>query len=163
MEIKSQKGFTLIEVLISLLILAFSMTVLMQSWGGSLRGIKKSRNYTTVAMLLQKKITEFELVNRNKSVDEISEASHGDFGHDYPDYTWDIKTQPFSMPNIFPPPKNGQDNAMTQTIVKTLEEYFSKTVREISVTVNFKSGKRTQHFSVTTLYVDYKKDLPLGF
>lgn len=160
---KSERGFTLIEVLIALMILAFTMTVLMESWGGNLRGLKKSRNYTTVVMLLQKKLTEFEVAHKDRPIDEIAELTQGDFGKEYPDFTWEIKSRPFDMPNILGNDKTTKDNTLTQTIVKTLQEYFKKAVKEVAVTVIYKSGKKELKYSVTTLIVDYNKELPLGF
>ncbi len=159
---KNQSGFTLIEVLIALLILAFSMTVLMESWGGSLRGIKKARTYSIVTMLLQRKVTEFELLNKDKTSDEIKEEEHGDFGKEYPEYSWEIKSQAFVFPNIFPMPKGGKENQLTDKIIKTMTEYFEKAIKEVNVTVIYKPGKKTLRYTVTTLFVDFNRELPLG-
>jgi prepilin-type N-terminal cleavage/methylation domain-containing protein len=159
---RSQKAFTLIEVLIALLILAFAMTVLMESWGGSLRGIKKARVYSTVVMLIQRKVVEFEVANKEKKADQIEESQKGDFGSEFPDYAWEIKSQPFVFPNVFPVPTNGKQDEMTAKIIKTMTEYFEKAVREVSVTVIYKAGKKELKYSVNTFFIDYNEELPSG-
>lgn len=152
------KGFTLLEVLIALLILAFSMVVLVESWGGNFRAVQKARKYTVVTMLLQKKVTEFEILSRDKKFDEIKDEDKGDFGHDYPEYTWEMKSRPFEIPNIFP--ASDKQNKMTEMIVKGMMKYFEEAVKEVVITVVYKSGKSVQKYSVSTLYVDYNKELP---
>jgi prepilin-type N-terminal cleavage/methylation domain-containing protein len=156
------RGFTLIEVLISLLILAGASLVLYQSWSGSLSAIRKARVYNTVALLLQKKVVEFETKNQGKRVEDIADDEHGDFGSDYPDYKWEIKSRPFAVPPIVPPRADGEtQNELTVTILKTMSEYFEKAVREVSVTVSYTRGANTQKYSVSTIFVDYTKELPL--
>ena len=157
------KGFTLIEVLISLLILAGTSLVLYQSWNGSLSAVRKARVYNTVSLLLQKKVVEFETKSQGKTVDEIAEEEKGDFGSDYPDFKWEIKTRPFEVPPIVPPKADGgAQNDMTVTILKTMSDYFEKAVREVSVTVTYTRGSKTQTYTVSTIFVDYTKELPLG-
>lgn len=158
----SSRGFTLIEVLVALLILAFSMTVLMQSWGGNFRSIKKARTYTVVSQLLQRKVVEFELLTKNKKALDIPDSEDGDFGREYPEYRWVIKTQPFKFPNLFPMPENAPNQEMVQKIIKEMQEYFEKTVKEVSVTVIQKVGKREVKYTINTLFVEYDQELPIG-
>lgn len=162
---KNHNGFTLIEVLVSMLILAMTTIILYQSWNGSLIAVRKGRLYNTIALLLQRKVTEFEVQSKTKKIDELKEEDKGDFGSDYPEFTWDIKLQPFSVPPITPPEKKNElgTSEITVTIFKTISDYFEKAVREVLVTVHYKSGKRTLNYSVSTIYVDYSVPLPTGF
>jgi prepilin-type N-terminal cleavage/methylation domain-containing protein len=157
------QGFTLIEVLMAILLLATTSVILYQSWNGSMNAVRKGRVYSTVALLLQKKATEFEIDSKDKTADEIKDDA-GDFGSDYPDYKWEIKTKPFSIPALLPPDKNGEGQSEMMTlIVKTLTEYFEKAVREIQITVIYKRGDKIQKHSLSTIFIDFKKELPGGF
>jgi prepilin-type N-terminal cleavage/methylation domain-containing protein len=159
----NKKGFTLIEVLIALLILAFSMTVLMQSWGGNFRAIKKARTYTIVTQLLQKKMVEFELTYKNKKALEVPDEEHGDFGSAYPNYKWQIKTKPFEFPNLFPMPEDKSGNKdIIEKIIKQMQDYFEKTVKEVAVTVIYKSSGREVKYTLNTLFVEYDQEVPLA-
>jgi len=156
-----QSGFTLLEVLIAFVILAGSMLVLLQSRTSSVNAIIKGRAYTNVTFLLQSKMTEFEVKNRGKTIEEIEESQSGSFDG-FPDYSWEIKLKPMTIPNVFPKNENAdpQQAQIAELIVRTITDYFEKAVREVLVTVNDKRLKKS--FSVTTIYIDYTKPLPIG-
>jgi prepilin-type N-terminal cleavage/methylation domain-containing protein len=157
----NQSGFTLLEVLIAFIILAGSMLVLLQSRSSSVNAIVKGKTYTNVTFLLQSKMTEFEIKNRNKTVEEIEESQAGSFDG-FPDYSWEIKLRPMVIPNVFPKNENAdaQQAQMVEMIVRTITEYFEKAVREVLVTVKDKRQKKS--YSVTTIFIDYTKPLPVG-
>jgi prepilin-type N-terminal cleavage/methylation domain-containing protein len=165
MKILGSKGFTLIEVLVSILILAVTSIILYQSWNGSLNAIRKGRNYNTVFLLLQRKVTEFEVESRTKKIDELKDSDEGDFGSSYPDFSWQIKLQPFVVPPINPPKKKNDvgTTQITETVFKVISGYFEKAVREVLITVNYKANGKTLKYSVSTIYVDYTQPLPTGF
>lgn len=152
------RGFTLIEVLIAMLIMAGSSLALYYSWSGSQRSLKKSKIQNVVAMLLQKKVAEFEVTHVGKPIEEIKDET-GDFGKDFPDYKWEIKAKPFELPPIGMKKEEGQGD-LIETIMKTLTEYFEKAVREVAVSVIYTASKTPQKFTVVTIVVDYTKALP---
>ncbi|MDZ4678256.1 MAG: prepilin-type N-terminal cleavage/methylation domain-containing protein [Oligoflexia bacterium] len=161
---KTSKGFTLIEVLMSILLLATTSVILYQSWNGSLLAVRKGRTYSTIALLLQKKAVEFELETKDKTVDDIKDEETGDFGSEYADYKWEIKAKPFTVPSLFPKNADGENqNELMTLVIKTLTDYFEKAVREIQITVVYSHGTKVQRHSLSTIYIDYKKELPGGF
>ncbi len=160
---KTSNGFTLIEVLMSILLLATTSVILYQSWNGSLLAVRKGRSYSTIALLLQKKAVEFEVQSKDKTVDDIKDDS-GDFGSDFPEYKWEIKQKPFIIPSLFPKNENGENqNELMTLVIKTLTEYFEKAVREIQITVIYSRGAKSQKHSLSTIFIDYTKELPGGF
>ncbi|MDB9822805.1 prepilin-type N-terminal cleavage/methylation domain-containing protein [Deltaproteobacteria bacterium] len=86
-------GFTLLEVMVSLSIIAIALTALLatQSQGLSLAG--EAKFGTTASLLAQSKMAEFEGI---KTEDMMSDS--GDFGEDFPDYFWDLEVQEVSFP-----------------------------------------------------------------
>ena len=156
------KGFTLLEVLIAMMILAGAMLVLFQSWNGSMAAIRKGRTYSTVTLLLQKKMTEFEITTKGKSIDEVKEEDAGDFGGDFPDYKWQIKMRPFVLPVVVPSTVPDSQKELVTTIMKTMADYFEKAVREVQVTVIYSRAGRKISYSLNTIYVDWTRDLPIG-
>lgn len=159
-----QRGFTLIEVLVAMMILAGSLLVISNTWSGNLASFRKSRRIDTINYLLKKKATELELKYQDKSLDEVPEEEKGDFGNDYPDYKWALKSKKMEFPDLAPIllSKEGGSNDQLISIVRQMTETISKSIKELKVSVFVKVGKKDQEFSVTTYLIDYNKSLSLG-
>ncbi len=79
------KGFTLLEVMIAMAILAISLVVVFQSQSQSISMASGSRFKTTASFLAQSKMAEIEATD----LGAIS-FENGNFGEDFPDYSWEI-------------------------------------------------------------------------
>jgi len=81
------RGFTLLEVLVAVAILAIAMVAILKANVQSLDTLTKSRETSTASLLAASKLAEIEaagVVNWNDL--------RGDFGEDYPDYIWEVET-----------------------------------------------------------------------
>jgi general secretion pathway protein I len=157
-------GFTLMEVLVALAILAGALVIVSSSWSGNFLRVRKSNLYNNAALLLESKMSELQAKYYGKTLEEIPEAEAGDFGSEFKQYRWTFTTQKFEMPDlssIFI--KQGEGDQMLLTIIKTTQDYISEAVLEGTLTVFVKgsSGKEVS-FSVSTYFVDYEKELAVG-
>jgi general secretion pathway protein I len=86
----SRKGFTLLEVMIAMAILATVLVTVFHSQSQSIAMANESRMMTTLALLAQSRMAEME-----GQQDLSTGQTSGTFGEDYPNYTWSaIITQP---------------------------------------------------------------------
>jgi general secretion pathway protein I len=86
----SRKGFTLLEVMIAMSILAIVLVTVFHSQSQSIAMANESRAMTTLALLAQSRTAEVE-GQQNLSIGQTS----GTFGDDFPDYSWTASiTQP---------------------------------------------------------------------
>ena len=69
--IKNNKGFTLLETLIAVVILASGIMLLTSSWSGSFARIRKTQLNQDVAALLERKMAEIDLEFRGKALETI--------------------------------------------------------------------------------------------
>jgi general secretion pathway protein I len=84
------KGFTLLEVMIAMAILAIVLVTVFHSQSQSIAMANESRAMTTLALLAQSRMAEVE-GQQNLSTGQTS----GKFGDDFPDYSWTASiTQP---------------------------------------------------------------------
>lgn len=164
-SLAKQSGFTLLEVLIALAILASGIIVLNQAWSGNNLRIRKANLYQNVSTLLERKMVELESKYKAKPFNEIPEEEEGDFGEDFPLYTWKVKTRDMEMPDLssaLTPPGESLDETL-RTMIKTMTESISKSVKEVKVSVLVKNkGSKETEFSVTTYFVNWEFDLGLG-
>ncbi len=163
----TQKGFTLIEVLVAVVIMVGGIVVMANAWSGNFLRVRNSRINNTAAALLERKMTEIEVMYHDKSIDEIKESDAGDFGSMFPGYTWEMASKEFEMPDMSGSliAREGGADEMLLLIVKTTTEFIKKSVKEVSVTVAFKpkKGNPIRH-TVATYFVDYTKPLDIpGF
>lgn len=79
-----QGGFTFLEVMVAVAILAIAMVTLIGSQSQSVSVAGESRFRVMAALLAQQKLAELE----SKDYDELSGGS-GEFGEEYPGYGWE--------------------------------------------------------------------------
>lgn len=79
-------GFTLLEVMIAMAILAIALVAVYQSQSQSISMAGDSRFLTTASLLAQARMTEIDAADPREAV-----SGKGDFGDDFPDYTWQVE------------------------------------------------------------------------
>ena len=82
---KKRPGFTLLEVMIAMAIIAIALVAVFGSQSQSLSLANEAKFITTAALLAQSKMAEVETLSPG---DLVSDS--GDFGEDFPDYHWDL-------------------------------------------------------------------------
>jgi len=82
---KRNSGFTLLEVMIALAIIAMVLVTVLASQSQSLSLAGEAKFNTTAALLAQSKLAEIEAENP-----ENLASDSGDFGENFPGYHWDL-------------------------------------------------------------------------
>ncbi len=85
-------GFTLLEVMVSVSIIAIVFVSILRLQGQTISMNETIRFYTIAPLLADTKISEIKL---NPSNFELS--SSGDFGDDYPGYTWKVEIEEIKL------------------------------------------------------------------
>ena len=152
----NNKGFTLMEVLIAMMLLTGAIVALSSAWSGSMMAYRRGRQVDIVINLLQQKMTEKELeFKENPPPDELEEV--GDFGSDFPNMSWKLVVQNKEFPDLSPlliSEDDGADQTSLMLIGK-MTDYMSQTIKEMKVSVLWNSRGKIQDYSVTTYLVDY--------
>jgi len=122
---KKDCGFTFLEVMVAVALLAITLTAILGSQSQSVSLAGEARFYTTVTLLAQGKMAEIEA----KDLDTLSSES-GDFGEDFPGYTWEV-----TVDNVYLDyPENVSNHLREVTLTLSWEEsehyqYSLKTYR----------------------------------
>ena len=85
MSSEESSGFTLLEVMLALTIIAIALTAALSLESQGISLASEAKFTTTAVFLAQSKMAEIEA---QKPQDLISDS--GDFGEDFPDYRWDM-------------------------------------------------------------------------
>jgi len=87
-----RNGFTLLEVLVSMAILATALTAVLRLHSDSMDMVIAGRVHTKALELAQYKMTEIEL----SGIQNVTMLS-GDFAELAPDYRWELQVEPAAM------------------------------------------------------------------
>ena len=138
---KSSKGFTLLEVMIALAILAVGLVTVMQLFSSSLRNAKVSNDYTNAIFAARQKMEEMLVLTED--ITEMEES--GEF-ENLPGYSWLMTSE------LYEPEETEAD---TRFALKPegddVEEPLTDTyIISFSVTWN-PSGDSKKSFTISTL------------
>ena len=148
------RGFTLIEVLTAVALLAGLMAVASLSWSGNFRRLRKSENRNIINRLLEQKMAELEAKYKNENINTLPSEDKGEFFEE-PNYKWQYKTQPLALPDTLTwlaaqgLPQDERNISLTEA----LKNILSSTVVEVQLTVQLK--KTEKGYSLTTYFVNY--------
>ncbi len=79
-------GFTLLEVMIAVAILAVTLVTVYQSQSQSISMVSDSRFLTTVSLLAQGRMAQIDAADPREVV-----SAKGNFGEEFPDYAWQVE------------------------------------------------------------------------
>jgi len=92
-KILCNRGFTLLEVMIAVALIAIALTALLGSQSQSVSFANSAKFETMAALLAQSKMSEIVVHGT-----EALTSDSGDFGDDYPGYAWESTVNDVSMP-----------------------------------------------------------------
>lgn len=86
-----QSGFTLLEMMVAMSILAIVLVSLFRMQSSSLQLAASRKFHATASLLARMKIAETEIILKNKHFENGALPLSGDFGEAYPGYLWHRK------------------------------------------------------------------------
>lgn len=160
----SAKGFTLIEVMIALTILAALAITINSAWGGILLRNKYSQVKVEAVQLVQKKIIEIETEYKNRIQSLPSEKQTGIFeGDRYKNYSWEWEAQELEIPDLSSLVDPEGQEAMLIAVLENFKTYINQSIKEVQVIVYHQVGKgKPLKFVVPFYMVNYDNPISMG-
>ncbi|MEJ2038346.1 MAG: prepilin-type N-terminal cleavage/methylation domain-containing protein [Desulfosarcinaceae bacterium] len=127
---RDRRGFTLLEVMVALAILAITLTSIYRLHAQTMVMSARARFYSQAPMLAQAKLAEME----RKGIENSEDAS-GDFGDEHPGYSWSVRIEDANGALISEFLKDGQQHLVRIDVTITLGEedtYALRTYRYYS-------------------------------
>lgn len=127
-------GFSLLEILIALGVLASSLSILMTGVWTSLKFQTRDEELLQAVFLANNRMAEVELeieadMEKNKFPDELKKDGEFDSPNDH--YKWSYKIRKVEIPMM---PQEGE-NQILQGVIKAVLKDISKAVREVKLRV----------------------------
>ncbi len=129
----SCQGFTLIEVLVALTLMAVGLTTLLELFSGSLSLAYSSRVYTTATFLANQKMGHVML-------EKEATTQSGSFEYPYENFSFNVEITSQDLP------VGGDDSFLSEE-----EAPPSPGLKKILVTISWTDGNRERHFNLETM------------
>ncbi len=176
-----QSGFTLLEVIIAMAIMAIAFGSILAVEGGAVNASNRAKETAIVANLLRNKMVETEYSFEGKKFIEIKKEDQGTFKEPYQDYSWKREIKEVNLPDLTSimagnggssgkqdHPERDSDsssfgpNQTAEMIGKKVSHFLSKSLREVTVTILWKRGGHQLSNSVSTYWVDLNNEFTLS-
>jgi general secretion pathway protein I len=172
----TRRGFTLLEVMVALAILAGALAAVSEVVGGALRNHVRARQVDVATLLARGKMVEVEAQLERKGFRDFDESEEGTFeAEGHPEVRWKVDvlrptvelgpqavlaalTDGRTLEELLPPPDQapqlaalqGTITATVQTVLTRIGEQLKASVREVRLTVSWEDGRTVESFDVTT-------------
>lgn len=158
----ANSGFTLLEVMIAIAIMAVGFASILMVETASIRAMERTIEMNTVAMLAKNQMVEAELEFQERTFGEVKEEDHGTFKAPHDKYSWTREIKEIKFPE-FRMSAGSQSTvaAAAELIGKLITKFLSNALREVTVTISWQKGPGTKSFAITTYWVDLTHEFSL--
>lgn len=158
-EKETSRGFSLLEVLSAIFLLAGLISIVVQLSYGNNRRMQKARQLNQISHLLELKMLELEERFKGVRVIELPQEAEGGFEEE--GYFWSYTTQAFSLPSdeLLLSLAGLPQNSINSQMIQTFKDILSKTVIELKLTVRYENerDKKPQSYSLVSYFINYEE------
>jgi prepilin-type N-terminal cleavage/methylation domain-containing protein len=169
-QLRGQAGFTLLEVMIAFALLAGILFVAVISQSSSMVSSTRSKNILIATNLARNLMNEQEVKYEDTPFATLPVGKQtGEFPAPNTGFRWTLAFEEVDFAVLSDviakqaEAEKKEQEANTDTLVKLFEEYLKKSVRKMTVTVDYPDGGATSQLSFTQLLVSYDADFGTGF
>jgi prepilin-type N-terminal cleavage/methylation domain-containing protein len=164
LSLGSQKGFTLLEVMIAFALLTGILFVAVISQSSSLASSSRSKNILIATSLARNFINQQEVLLEGMPFNQIQSQQEGQFPDPHGEFRWTMAVEEVDFSVLSQllgrqaEASGQQQEEHTATVLKLFEEYLKKSVRKMTVTIHYPDSGETSTLSFTQLLVNYDAD-----
>lgn len=149
---QDRRGFTLIEVMAAVMILAIALLSLLRANEQTLLLQGRAQNITTASLLAQEKISEILI-----DPAALAESEEGDFGERFPYWRWSMENEEIDLPYDFDALQASEAGGTgTGAGSSALANDTLPTIQQVTLTIFWPEGNGEAELTV----VEYVADIP---
>lgn len=166
---RQDRGFTLLEFIIAFALIVVILSSVYITQGTRLSSSLRSKNVLIATNLAKNHMAEEELKLEGLPFDRVDAKSEGKFEQPYDKFKWkqEVEKIDFSALTDVLVSKMGdkekeQNSMETEMVVKYFKDYLEKSVRRLTLTIEWEEGSGSTSMSFTELLVNYDADFASG-
>lgn len=162
----NQKGFSLLELMIAFALLTIVLSSVYITQIGSLNSSSRSRSALVATNLARNFINETELKYEGLPFDRLPKKDSGNFEGAQKDFKWTrtIDEVDFSILSELLLKEASKDGSVPEgeapLVLKFFQDFLQKSVRRMTVTIEWPDGKGTTALTFSELLVNYDAEMP---
>lgn len=166
--LRSQNGFTLLEVMIAFALLTGILFVAVLSQSSSILSSTRSKNILIATNLARNIMSEMEVKYESVPLDQLPKEEKGEFAAPNQGFKWELKFEEVDFAILSDllakqaEAEKKEQEANTDTLIRMFEEYLKKSVRRMNITVEYPDSDTTAKLSFTQLLVNYDAEFTTG-
>ncbi|MGE3262805.1 MAG: prepilin-type N-terminal cleavage/methylation domain-containing protein [Bacteriovoracia bacterium] len=162
-----QSGFTLLEFMIAFALLTVILSAVFITQGTSLSSSVRSKNILIATNLARNIINENEVKYEGVSFEQLPKEESGTFPEPNQQFKWTAKYEEVEFDTLAEMmakknEKDGTADATTAQVVKLFLDYLKKSVRRVTLTVEWPDGNGTSSQTFSELLVNYDAEFSTG-
>lgn len=168
-----ENGFSLLEVMIAFAIIVVVVFAAVITQSSSSASAVRNRNVTMATQLARNLIYEQELKYEGMSFDRLPKTESENFPEPNQNFKWTVAFEEVDFSALTDllnrqlekdSEKNNanQDSSQTATVLRIFKDYLQKSVRRMTVTIEWPEGTGTSSQTFTQLLVNYDQELNAG-
>ena len=166
--LKENSGFTLLEVIIALGILAIILGVTYSTQSSNIISSARSKNVIIATNLARNKLNELEIEYEGQSFDSLSPKESGEF-EEQKGFKWTRTVEKVDFSSLTQvlmkaekDKEKDNDNTQSETLAKLFQEYLGNSVRRLTLTVEWPDGAASTSMTFSELLVTYDAQFAPG-
>ena len=163
----NNSGFSLFETIIAIGIMATGLALMAQTWDPSVQRVAKiEKAFWSITSDGTKKCRNWIKSTTTKIWIKVpDETFEEEFGSDYPGLQLENEFKKMELPDLTATltSQDGGADQMSLMIIRQLTEHFSKSIREMKLTIIYKpaNSKKKMEYSVTSYLADFQREIPI--
>lgn len=144
-----KKGFSLLEVLVAVSILAFSLVALVNFQGQTTVRVVAAEQMTQATLLAREKMAEVILQIEKEWVEQRvfpeDKSETGQFEEPFDRYNWNYEIRKVAIPM-----PSGEEGSPAATVFRVIADQIKEDVREIKLVISWEDRKKERKLDVVT-------------
>lgn len=153
----NEAGFTLLEVMVAIGILAVSLVAIFNVQASSILAASKVKFVTAATLLARSKMVDIEQELMEEGFSEFAESIEGDFSEEgWPDFRYSaiISKVEMPVPGAIPGQEDNVYASMMQGYSSMITDLISNSLRECIVHVYWGEGDDTEEVTLSTHFIE---------
>lgn len=158
---RSKKGFTLLEVIIAITIMAIAFSAILSTQSASITLSMKTKDLNMAGWLANNIMVEGEQLFEGKPFEEVPKETTEAFPSPFERFKWKREIKEIEFPDLQFLQQKPEDGGLPEAVrilAQVITKHLNKSIREMVVTISWAEGKADRKLVLSTYLINLKEE-----